>query len=72
MTPAGTPANLIDKLHRETGKALTMSDVHNKLEDLGLDVIGNSPAEFSAIIKSETPQWAKVIKAARRVISCDS
>ena len=64
MAPAGTPTNIIDKLHRATVKVLAMPDVHKKLEDLGLDVIGNSPAEFTAIIKSETPQWAKVIKEA--------
>jgi tripartite-type tricarboxylate transporter receptor subunit TctC len=29
-----------------------------------MEVIGNTPAEFAAVIKAETPQWAKVIKEA--------
>ena len=64
MAPAGTPQPIIDKLHRETVRVLAMPDVRKKMETLGLDVIGNSPAEFAAVIKSETPQWAKVIKEA--------
>jgi tripartite-type tricarboxylate transporter receptor subunit TctC len=64
MAPAGTPQPVIDKLYRETMKVLAMPDVRKKLEDAGLDIIGGSPAEFAAVIKSEIPQWAKVIKAA--------
>jgi hypothetical protein len=33
-------------------------------DDLGLEPVGNTPAEFTAIIKKETPEWAKVIKDA--------
>ncbi len=64
MAPAGTPQAVIDKLHRDTVKVLAMPDVRKKMQDLGLDVIGNSPAEFAAVIASETPQWATIIKAA--------
>jgi tripartite-type tricarboxylate transporter receptor subunit TctC len=64
MAPAGTPPAIIDKLHRETVRVLAMPDVRKRLEELGLDVIGNSPAEFAAVIRSETPHWAKVIKEA--------
>jgi tripartite-type tricarboxylate transporter receptor subunit TctC len=41
-----------------------MPDVRKKLSDIGMEVIGNSPAEFAAAIKTETPQWEKVIKDA--------
>jgi tripartite-type tricarboxylate transporter receptor subunit TctC len=64
MAPAGTSPAIIDKLHRETAAALAPPDVRRKLTDLGLDVVGNSPAEFSAVIAREIPQWAKVIKGA--------
>lgn len=64
MAPAGTPQPIIDKLHRETVRVLAMPDVRKKMADLGLDIIGNSPAEFAAVIKSETPAWAKIIKDA--------
>ena len=64
MAPAGTSPAIIDKLHRETVAALAPPDVRRKLTELGLDVVGNSPAELSAVIAREIPQWAKVIKGA--------
>jgi tripartite-type tricarboxylate transporter receptor subunit TctC len=38
--------------------------VRKRFDELGMEVIGNTPAEFAAVIKAETPQWAKVIKEA--------
>ena len=35
-----------------------------KLEGLGLQLVGNTPAEMTEIIKTETPAWGKVIKDA--------
>jgi tripartite-type tricarboxylate transporter receptor subunit TctC len=64
MAPAGTPAAIVERLHRETVKALAVPEVKKKLNDLGLDVIGGTPAEFAAAIEREIPQWAKVIKQA--------
>jgi tripartite-type tricarboxylate transporter receptor subunit TctC len=39
-------------------------EVRQRLNELGLDTIGNSPAEFAAVIRAEIPQWAAVIKGA--------
>jgi tripartite-type tricarboxylate transporter receptor subunit TctC len=64
MAPAGTPAPVIDKLHRETVRVLALPDIRRKFEELGLDAVGNSPAEFAALVKAELPYWAKVIKEA--------
>jgi tripartite-type tricarboxylate transporter receptor subunit TctC len=64
MAPSGTPPAIIDKLYRETAKILAMPDTRKKFGDLGLDVIGGSPAEFAGVIEREIPQWAKVIKEA--------
>ena len=64
MAPAGTPAPIIEQLHRETVRILALPEVRKRFGDLGMDVIGNTPAEFAAVIKAETPQWAKVIKDA--------
>ena len=62
LAPPRTPATIVRKLHLETVKALALPDVRAKLADLGLEGIGNSPDEFAAVIKSEIPKWAKVIK----------
>lgn len=64
LAPAGTPGDIIDKLHRETVKVLAMPDVRQQFDKLGLEAVGNSPAEFATVIRTETPQWAKVIKEA--------
>jgi tripartite-type tricarboxylate transporter receptor subunit TctC len=62
LAPATTPATIVRKLHLETVKALALPDLRAKLADLGLEGIGNSPDEFAAVIRSEIPKWAKVIK----------
>jgi tripartite-type tricarboxylate transporter receptor subunit TctC len=62
LAPAKTPAAIVRALHLETVKALALPDLRAKLADLGLEGIGNSPEEFAAVIKSEIPKWAKVIK----------
>jgi tripartite-type tricarboxylate transporter receptor subunit TctC len=64
VAPAGTPKDVLEKLHAETVKTLAMPEVRKKFDELGLEPVGNTPAEFAAIIKKETPEWAKVIKDA--------
>jgi tripartite-type tricarboxylate transporter receptor subunit TctC len=64
LAPAGTPPAVIDKVHRETVRVLALPEVRASLHTLGLDLIGNSPSEFTGVIKTETPQWATVIRSA--------
>jgi tripartite-type tricarboxylate transporter receptor subunit TctC len=64
LAPAGTPKEVIDKIYSETAKALATPEVRKRFDELGLEPVGNSPAEFAAVIKKETPEWAKVIKDA--------
>jgi tripartite-type tricarboxylate transporter receptor subunit TctC len=64
MAPAGTPRPIIDRLQRETARALNAADVRKRYGDIGLEVVANTPAEFSAIIKAEIPRWAKLVKDA--------
>lgn len=64
MAPAGTPADIIDKIHKETVKVLALPDVRKAMGDQGLDIIGNTPAEFAAVLTKEIPEWAKIIKEA--------
>jgi tripartite-type tricarboxylate transporter receptor subunit TctC len=45
-------------------RVLALPEVQTSLRTLGLDLIGNSPAEFAEVIKTETPQWATVIRNA--------
>jgi tripartite-type tricarboxylate transporter receptor subunit TctC len=64
MAPAGTPPAIIEKIHQGSAKVLAMPDVRAKLNKIGMEVVGNSPAEFKAAIAAERPQWAKIMKDA--------
>lgn len=64
VAPAGTPKDVLDKLHAETVKTLAMAEVRKKFDELGLEPVGNTPEEFAAVIRKEMPEWAKVIKDA--------
>ena len=63
LAPAGTAPAVVRKLHLETANALAQTDIRAKLAELGLEIVGNSPDEFAAIIRSEIPKWANLIKA---------
>ncbi|MEA2907324.1 MAG: hypothetical protein QOC56_360 [Alphaproteobacteria bacterium] len=62
--PAGTPADIIARIHAEAVKALKSPDVKEKLATDGAEPIGGTPAEFAALIKDELEKWTKVAKAA--------
>jgi tripartite-type tricarboxylate transporter receptor subunit TctC len=62
LAPSKTPGAIVRTLHLEIVKALAHPEIRAKLDGLGLEGIGNSPDEFAAVIKSELPKWAKVIK----------
>jgi tripartite-type tricarboxylate transporter receptor subunit TctC len=64
LAPAGTAPAIVRKLHAEIAKALAQPDLRAKLAEQGLEPIGNSPEEFAAVIKAETPVWTKVIREA--------
>ena len=64
MAPAGTPQPIVDKLYSETARVLAQNDARKHLQDLGMEIVANTPSEFATIIKSEIPQWAKLIKDA--------
>jgi tripartite-type tricarboxylate transporter receptor subunit TctC len=64
MAPAGTPKDVIDKIYRDTAKALAEPDVRERLHKIGNEPMGTSPSEFAADIAREVPKWAEVIKAA--------
>ena len=64
VVPAGTPREIIARLHSEIVKILRMPDISERLSAQGSDPVGSSPDEFGAFMKSETAKWARVIKEA--------
>ncbi len=63
LAPAGTPRDIISKLHAQIVRALQSADVRQRLLTDGAEPVGSSPEEFAAFIRAETAKWAKVVKA---------
>ena len=64
LAPAGTPAAVIARLHREAVRIVSQPDMRERLGLIGLDVVGDAPDAFATIIRTDTAKWAKVIKDA--------
>ena len=62
MAPAGTPREVIDRIHRDSARILHSDELRTKLTQQGMAPVGNSPSEFAAAIREESGRWAKVIK----------
>ena len=63
VAPARTPSEVIATLHRALATTLDDAAVKKSLGDLGIDIIGGSPEEFAAYIRSEIPKWTAIVKA---------
>jgi tripartite-type tricarboxylate transporter receptor subunit TctC len=64
FAPVGTPPAAIAKLHQEAVRIVSQPDVRERYGVIGLDVVGDAPEAFAAIIRADTAKWAKVIKDA--------
>jgi tripartite-type tricarboxylate transporter receptor subunit TctC len=64
LAPSGTPAEIVQRLHAEVVKLLAGRELQQRLASEGAVVVGSSPAEFAAYIRSETEKWTRVVKAA--------
>jgi tripartite-type tricarboxylate transporter receptor subunit TctC len=62
LAPAGTPAEVVNRLQQETAKALAQPLVKDRLLSQGAIPSGNTPAEFARFIAAETKKWAQVVK----------
>ena len=62
VAPAGTPKAVVDRLYKEVSEVLKMQDVKDRFKSLGLDIIGNTPAEFATFIAQDQKKWDQVIK----------
>ena len=64
LGPAQLPPEIVAKIHGDVIAVLRLPDIQQKLAAQGWDSIGNTPAEFATILKSDFDKWAKVVKAA--------
>jgi tripartite-type tricarboxylate transporter receptor subunit TctC len=64
LAPAGTPLEIIQKVHTESARHLLGTELRDRLTALGADPVGSTPAQFAAFIKSEAEKWERAAKAA--------
>ncbi|WP_454689087.1 tripartite tricarboxylate transporter substrate binding protein [Achromobacter aloeverae] len=62
LAPAGTPPAIVDKINAALHKVLAMPETKKRFEDMGQDVVMDTPAEFGRLIKDETVKWKAVIE----------
>ena len=63
LAPAGTPKPVVAQLHGDLVRVLKQPDVVQKLDGLGFEIVGSTPEQFSAYIRTEIKKWEKVVRA---------
>jgi tripartite-type tricarboxylate transporter receptor subunit TctC len=64
MAPAGTPPEIVQRLHDVAVKGIAKAEVKEKFAGIGVDVAPMNPAELGKFIQSEIAHWAKLVKLA--------
>lgn len=64
MAPAKTPKAVVDRIYRDTAAVLKQPDIVARIEAVGLEPAGISPAEFSDYIRAELKKWGTLIREA--------
>jgi tripartite-type tricarboxylate transporter receptor subunit TctC len=62
MLPAGTPQAIVDRIHKDTLKALDDTHLKARLHVAGMAPVGNSPKQFAGAIAAESKLWAEVVR----------
>ena len=65
LAPAGTPRNIVERLHDEFVAVLRRPDVAEAFAKAGTDPVTSKPREFDAYLRAEIAKWTKVIREAR-------
>ena len=61
VAPAGTPADVVNKIARDTAQVLDTPEMRGRLFVQGMAPVGNAPADFARAIAGESARWAKVV-----------
>jgi tripartite-type tricarboxylate transporter receptor subunit TctC len=64
LAPAGTPREIVARVAQEVAKAVSAPDLRDKLVQMGIEPVGNTPDQLAQFINDEIAKWAKVINTA--------
>lgn len=62
LAPAGTPRDIVDRLSKAANEAIKADDFANQMKLQGMELMGGSPEDFAALIKSDTARWDAVLQ----------
>jgi tripartite-type tricarboxylate transporter receptor subunit TctC len=62
LVPRGTPTAIVQRLNRELNDVLRLPEVANRMATQGAEPVGGTPAQFAALIKSDTAKYARLLK----------
>lgn len=65
LAPAGTPKDVVDRMHREVIKLMQLPDVKERMAVLGFDIVADSQQEFARTVREEIAKWGKAIRDAK-------
>ena len=62
FAPAGTPRDIVGRLHAEAVKALQAPDFVRTMADTGFSVVGNTPEQFAAVMREQHDKWGRLVR----------
>ncbi len=64
FAPAGTPRAVVERVQQQIAATLRLPDIRERLAALGIDPVGNTPAELGAVVRADIAKWTAVAKSA--------
>ncbi|MCA3070166.1 MAG: tripartite tricarboxylate transporter substrate binding protein [Rhodocyclaceae bacterium] len=61
LAPAGTPADVVSRINRDTNQALAVPAVREQMATLGIEPVGGTPEQFAALLKEENARWSRMV-----------
>ncbi|QRF60302.1 tripartite tricarboxylate transporter substrate binding protein [Variovorax paradoxus] len=68
LAPAGTPKEIVDRLNAEMVKIIQSPEFRKRMEEIGAEPVGDTPAQMAAQIRGDTAKYARLVKEARVAI----
>jgi len=65
LAPAGTPKEIVSRMHREIEKIVQIPEVQERLSASGAEPVATTPEQFGAYLSSEVAKWGRVVKQAK-------
>lgn len=62
LAPAGTPKDIVTRVHAAVAKALQLPEVQERLQGLGMQIVGGGPDQFGSFMRSESAKWGRIVR----------